>query len=254
MFNNGRMTLLSSLAALFSGRPAATPATTPTDLELRVVKLDPPDGSTLGASEDVTVTVEWRYSTPASHIPIWVKPESPDAVAGSYGADGGEARPGQGSLERTISMHEAGHVDGLLLVAKDDNSREIYRRVVPVNYTFVASAEHDEKMRDGLGSRILSVTFDPPSPARLKPGTCVTVHIAYDARSEHGLRPLAIPLTDAAMTYNGAVTTVEGEGEMDQDFTVGEPGTVKQVRVTLWNEVGGVVAEKIVDVDLHYDN
>ena len=247
------MKLLSTLAALLSGRPAApAPASAPADLVFHIVSLDPPDGSTLPAGQNVTINVEWRYSAPARAVHFWVKPESPDGVGGSYEGDGHEAYRCQGRLVRTVRLHEPGRIEALQLVAKDGNSQEIYHRRIPVDYTFVASAEQEAKKSDGVGSRITRVTLDPPSPARLAPGTRVVVRIGYDAKSEGGLRPVAIPLTEAAMTYNGAATTVDGQGELAQHFTVGEPGTVQQVRVELWNEAGTAVDTQVIDVDLRY--
>ena len=248
------MKFLSSLANLVSGRAGAESAATVTDLELAIVKLDPPDGSTLDAGKDVTITVEWRYSKPAGGIGVWVKPETPDDVGGGYEADLGETHAaGRGELVRTVNLNGASRLEALLLVARDARSREIFHRRIPVNYTYVASAEQEALERDGLGSRITSVAFDPPSPARLAPNTRVMVRIGYHAQSVHGLRPVAMPITELAMTYNGAVESVEGDGKLTQHFTVGEAGTVTQVRVALWNKGGATVDERLVDVDLRYE-
>lgn len=248
------MKILSSLTALFAGRAPAEPSPTDTDLELEIVQLDPPDGSTVPAGQDITVTVGWRYRTPATGVGVWAKPEAPEGVGGSYEGDAGEAgRPGEGRLVRTVCLREPGPMAGVLLVARDARSREIYRRHVPVNYTFVSSPDHEARLRDGQGSRITGVEFDPPSPARLAPGTRVAVRIGYDAHSEHGLRPLAIPVTDGAMTYDAAADeTVHGRGHVTRHFLVGEPCTLRQVRVLLWNEGRTAVDERVVDVDFRY--
>lgn len=242
------------VAALAAGahatdKPVAAP---PTDLALGVVRLDPPDGSTLKAGEMVTATLEWRYSKPATHLPLWVKLEVPDSVDWSYDGDHDETRPGHGRLDRYVGLNQPGHLDALVLVAKDANSREIYRRVVKVNYTFVANPVQEALRRDGLGSRITGVTFDPPPPARLAPGTRVIAHIGYAAKSIHGVRPVAIPVTACPMTYNGLVQAVDGRGEFDQNFTVGTACALRQVRVQLFNEGGAVVDEKLVDIDLRF--
>ena len=139
------------------------------------------------------------------------------------------------------------------MVARDAHMREIYHRRIPVSYTYVDSAENDALVRDGVGSRITSVAFDPPSPARLAPGTRVMVRIGYHVQSVHGLRPIAVPLTELAMTYNGAVETVEGDGKLTQFFTVGEAGTVTRVRVQLLNKGGATVDQRDVEVDLRYE-
>jgi len=248
------MKFISSLANLISGRAAAESAATVTDLELRIASLDPPDGSTLEAGKEVTINVDWRYSKPAAGIRVWVKPETPDDVGGGYEGDIGEAASaGRGSLVRTVNLNGAARLEALLLVARDAHSREIFHRRIPVNYTYVASAEQEALERDGLGSRITSVAFDPPSPARLAPNTRVMVRIGYDANSVHGLRPIAIPITDCAMTYNGAVESVQGHGKFTQHFTVGEPCTLTKVRVALLNKGGAAVDERLVDVGLRYE-
>jgi len=249
------MKILSSLAALFSGRAPAEPPPTVTDLELEIVQLDPPDGSAVEAGQDITVTVAWRYSAPANGLGVWAKPVAPEGVGGSYEGDGGEAgRAGAGRLVRTVCLHEPAAMAGVLLVARDAHSREIFRRTVPVNYTFVPSAAQDARMRDGQDSRIVGVEFDPPSPARLAPGSRVAVRIGYDAHSAHGLRPLAIPVTDCAMTYDSAPEVpVHGRGHLTQHFTVGEPCALRQVRVLLWNEGRVAVDERLVDVDFLYE-
>jgi hypothetical protein len=248
------MKFLSALAARLSGRsPDAGADDEPTDLELSIVQLDPPDGSTLKAGEDIEVIVQWRYSRPRTGVAIWVKPEPPAGVGGGYEGDSGEARrPGQGRVLRGASLKDPARLETLLLVAKDAHSREIFHRRIPVDYTFVADAEQEARLRDGVGSRITSVQVDPASPARLAPGTRVLVHIGYDARSRHGVRPVAMPVTELDMTWNGAVEAVHGQGRLTQHFTVGAPGVVRQVRALLYNEGGAVVDEALVDVDLRF--
>jgi len=247
------MAFLTSLVDLITGRSAET-ASTSTDLELEIVKLDPPDGSTLEAGKEVTIVVAWRYSRPARDVGVWVKPETPDDVGGGYEANRGETNvAGHGELVRTVSLNGAARIEALHLVARDALSREIYHRRIPVSYTFVNSPENDAHRRDGLGSRITSVAFDPPSPARLAPGTRVDVRIGYHAQSVHGLRPVATPLTQLAMTYRGAVDSVQGDGKLTQCFIVGEAGTVTHVRVALLNKGDAAVDERLVEVDLRYE-
>jgi hypothetical protein len=232
-------------------QPTRSPST---DLSLAIVRLDPPSGSTLKAGQTIAATIAWRYSKPATRVPIWLKLELPDAAPDyTYEGDSGDRGPGEGRIRRHVGLGKPGHVETVVLVAKDASSREIYRLRVPVDYTFVADAAHEAARRDGLGSRITGVAFDPPSPAHLAPGTRVVVHIGYDARSEHGLRPVAIPVTQCPMTYNGAGTLVDGQGRLAQFFTVGEPCAVRQVRVVLYNEAGAAVDDQLVDADLNYE-
>jgi len=225
-----------------------------TDLSLAIVHLDPPSGSTLKVGQAIAATIAWRYSKPAVRVPIWLKLELPDAAADyTYDGDADDRAPGEGRVQRHVSLGKPGHVETLVLVAKDASSREIYRLRVPVDYTFVADAAHEAARQDGRGSRITGVAFDPPSPARLAPGTTVVVQIAYDAKSEHGLRPVATPVTQCAMSYSGAGTAVDGQGRLAQFFTVGVPCAVRQVRLQLFNAAGAAIDDRLVDVDLKYE-
>jgi len=250
-----KIALMLAATALAAGAQATEQATKSpsTDLSLAIVRLDPPSGTTLKVGQTIAATIAWRYSKPASHLPIWLKLELPDADPDyTYEGDTDNRAPGEGRIRRHVGLGKPGHVETVLLVAKDSSSREIYRLRVPVNYTFVADAAHEAGRQDGLGSRITSVAFDPPSPAHLAPGSRVVVHIGYDAKSVHGLRPVAIPVTTCAMTYNGAGTAVDGKGRLAQFFTVGVPCAVRQVRVQLFNEASAAVDERLVDVNLTY--
>jgi hypothetical protein len=238
------------LGTLLTGAAAAgTPGST--DLALDIVKLDPPSGSTLEAGRYVTATIRWRYSRPAAPIRVWLKPDDADADRGSYVADDGRVRPGEGTGERSASLDVPGHVTALLLVAKDAASREIYRRRISVDYTFVASTSADALRRDGEGSRITEVSLDPPSPARLAPGALVRVRIGYDAKSAHSVGPSVEPVTDCPMSYRG-YDLVDGRGTKEQWFKVDAPCVVRQLRVRLVNAGKAVVDERLVDVDLRY--
>ena len=251
----GLLALLA--AALCAGAHAAEPATAQspsTDFALAIVKLDPPSGSTLKAGDLIAATIDWRYSKPAESARIWLKLDLPDAAPDyTYEGDPGRRLPGTGRIVRHTGLGKPGHVDTLLLVAKDASSREIYRQRVPVDYTFVASAEHEALRKDGQGSRITAVALDPASPGRLAPGTRVLVRIGYDARSEHGLFPTARAVTSCPMGYNGNFEPVRGTGSIVQYFTVGEPCVVHQVSVELTNEAGTVVDQRLIDVDLRYE-
>ncbi len=250
-----KIALMFAAAAFALGAHAAEPATRSpsTDMSLAVVHLEPPSGSTLKAGELIEATIAWRYSKPAEQARIWLKLDLPDAAPDyTYEGDPGKRAPGEGRIVRHTGLGKPGHVDAVVLVAKDASSREIYRLRVPVDYTFVADAAHDALRQDGMGSRITSVTLDPPSPARLEPGQRVFVRIGYDARSELGLRPIAQPVTNCPMTYNGTFDPVRGQGVIVQYFTVGAACEVHQVSVELSNAAGALVDHKTVDVDLRY--
>ncbi len=245
--------LLLSLSLVAAHAADAPPPSGTTDLVLDVVKLDPPPGSTLEEGDVIHATIQWRYRRPAGPVRIFAKLDrSPDDVL--YEADHLEAHAGgAGRVERFTGLNKPGHVDSVLLVAKDAaTSREIYRRVVKADYTFVAAAGQEALRQEGAGSRITSISFDPPSPARLAPGDRVRVRIGYDAQARHGVRPSAEPVTDCPMTFTGVPDGLLGQGVYDQAFTVGVPCIVRQVRVQLLNAGGVAVAEKVVDVDLRY--
>ena len=248
------MRLLSSLAGLLAGRPRE-PAETVTDLELAIVKLDPPDGSTLQAGDTIAATLAWRYTAPASRLGLWLKLDLPDIAPDyTYEPDCDERGPGEGQLVRRVSLRKPGHVDALILVAKDARSREVRRVRVPVNYRFVPDAANEALRRDGQGSRIAAIVVDPRSPARLRPGTRVHVRVGVEARSEHGLQVSATPVTDAAMTFSGSVPVPDGQHFLDQSFIVGTAGHVRQLRVLLTNAGGALVDERLFDVDLRYED
>jgi len=243
------MRLLTLLAAAAFCTPALA-ADKATDLTLNIVKFDPPDGSNLKAGDSVTMTVDWHYRRPAQPLQVWVIPSAPDSVHGGYSSAADETSPGQGDLKRSVQVITS-RLDAVDLVASADG-HEIYRRRVPVHYTFAPNPELEAKRKDGQGSSIIGVTFDPPSPARLAPGKEVVVHIGYDAKSAHGLRPLVMPMTDCESRYNGFAGKVDGRGSFDQSFTVDEPCALRQVQVKLYNDGNVAIVTKIVDVDLRY--
>ena len=224
------------------------------DLTLDIVKLDPPDGSTLKAGDSVKATIEWHYAKAGKTVQVWLKPELTENIDASYDMDHGEiSHRGAGVLDRTVTVSEPGHVASLLLVAKDLDLNEIYRRRVKVAYTWVANSTQEALRKDGLDSRITGVTFDPPSPARLASGAPVFVHIGYDAKSTKGIRPTAMAVTSCQMNWGGAEQSVAGRGTFDQIFIVKGPCAVHQVQVQLLNAGDAVVDEKLVDVDLTYE-
>ena len=251
-----KLSLMFAAVAVAVGAQAAEPVATrspSTDMALAVVKLDPPSGSTLKAGELIEATIAWRYSKPAEQARIWLKLDLPDSAPDYiYEGDPGKRAPGEGRIVRHTGLGKPGHVDAVYLVAKDASSREIYRLRVPVDYTYVADAAHEAARQDGMGSRITSVTLEPPSPAHLAPGDRVFVRIGYDARSKDGLLPTARAVTNCPMNYNGVFDPVTGQGAIVQYFTVGAPCEVHQVSVELANTAGALVDRKVIDVDLRY--
>ena len=243
------MKFLSSLAALFSGR-----SSTQNDLHLEIVKFDPPDGSTLMAGEHVKITVAWRHSMRGCGVGIWTKPEVPDGVGGaSYESDAGEAhRPGRGRVLRTVSLGDPATLRAVQLVAKDGDSRELFNRRIPVNFTFAANPEREARQHDGAFSRITDVKVRASGAGLLPLGTHVDVRVSYFAQSTHGVRVVAIPVTDCDMRYAIPAEVANGEGEALQGFVVGEACVISQLHVRLLNASDVAVAEQWVDVDLRF--
>ena len=248
LLDNGGMKFLSSFAALFTGRSSST-----NDLQLEVVKFDPPDGSTLMAGEKVTVTVKWRHSMRNRGVGIWTKPVAPREVGGGYDSDGGEAHePGRGRVTRGFHLSAPCVVTGVVLSASDGDSRELFSRRIPVNFTYVVNPEREARRHDGAFSRITGVKVEGDGKGPLPVGSHLDVHVSYFAQSTHGVRVTAVPITDADYRHALPVTLDNGEGEALQGFTIGEACVVQQVRVRILNASDAVVAEEYVDCDLEF--
>ena len=248
MLDNGLMKFLSSLAALFSGRPSAV-----SDIELEIVQFDPPDGSTLLAGEDIKITVQWRHAMRGRGIGIWTKPELPAGVGGGYEGDGGEAHaPGRGRVLRGVSVAEPARLEAVYLIAKDGDSRELFNRRVPVNFTFAVNPEREERRHDGAFSRITGVEVLAPAGELLPIGQHVQVRVGYYARSTHGIRVTAIPVTDADMRYAATAETSDGDGHAMQGFVIGQACVIRHLHVRLLNDSDVAVAEQMVEVDLRF--
>ena len=246
LLDNGRMKFLSSLAALFPGRSSSA-----SDLELKIVKFDPPDGSTLMAGEKVTITVKWRHSMRNRGVGIWTKPVAPRDVRGGYDSDGGEAHaPGRGSVTRGFHLSSPCVVTGVVLSASDGDSRQLFSREIPVNFTYVANPEREARRHDGAFSRITGVKVQGDGQGPLPVGSHLDVHVRYVAQSTHGVRVTAVPVTDADYRHALPVKLDNGEGEALQGFTIGEACVVQQVHVRILNASDVVVAEEWVDCDL----
>ena len=239
------MKLLSAIASLFTRGSAAN------DLHLDIVKLDPPDGSTLMAGEKVTITVQYRHSMRNRGVGIWTKPVAPAGIGGGYDSDHGEAdKPGRGRITRGFHLSDPCVVTGIDLSASDGGSRELFSRRIPVNYTYVVNPEREARRHDGAFSRITGVKVEGDGQGPLPVGSHLDVHVRYFAQSTHGVRVTAIPVTDADYRHALPVKLDNGEGEALQGFTIGEPCVVEQVRVRILNASDAVVAEEWVDVHL----
>ena len=243
------MSLLSSLAKLFSGASASRDD----EIDLEIVQFDPPDGSTLLAGEDIKITVQWRHSMRGRGVGIWTKPEVPDGVGGGYEADAGEAhRPGQGRVLRGVSLADPATLEAVHLIAKDGDSRELFHRRIPVNFTFAASPEREARRHDGAFSRITGVEVLAPAGQSLPIGQHVSVRVRYYASSRHGVRVTAIPVTDADMRYAATAETHDGDGEVMQGFVIGQACHLRHLHVRLLNDSDVAVAEQMVEVDLRF--
>ena len=247
VLDNGRMKFLSALTALFSRGSTAN------DLQLEIVKFDPPDGSTLMAGEKVTITVKWRHSMRNRGVGIWTKPvpTAEGRVGGGYESDSGEAdKPGRGRVERGFHLSDPCVVREVLLSASDGDSRELFSRRIPVNFTYVTNPEREARRHDGAFSRITGVKVEGDGQGPLAVGSHLDVHIGYVAQSTHGVRVTAVPVTDADYRHALPVKLDNGEGQALQGFTIGEACVVQQVHVRILNASDVVVDERWVEVDL----
>jgi hypothetical protein len=251
----------ASLALLVAGMgvaaPAAAPADAPaadvapsTDLQLDVVALRPPPGSTLKANDPVVVTLRYRYARPAGDVMVWAKLLG--AGPASYEGARADTPAGSGIIERTVTLNGPGEVHRLTLVAKDARLQQIYRREVPVHYTWVPNPRAEAIRDDGTGSRIVGVRLAPGTSAVLKAGTPVAVDLDVDNRSSRGVQAWVEPVTSCNMAFDDMLKVRAARGTVRQRFTVGQRCVVTQLHVALANSAGVRVFDQLVNVDLRY--
>ncbi len=223
----------------------------PPDIVIESVQLDPPDGSTVLEQTPVLATIEFRFTKPVADIGVWVRIFDDTFRSQYYGACD-RHRPGTHRVTRGAYLTEPGTLHKLTIVFKNPKSAEIFRQDIPVNYTFVRDPSLDAQKQIGAGSTITQVVFPKGKSATAKRGTFIPVVLNYCVNTPVGLFASTIPETRCSMTYAGCTEALVGDGEIRLGFTMGEPCSVKRVKVLLRNEAEGYVYEEFVDVDLTF--
>jgi hypothetical protein len=249
------MTLsLSTLSAAQYLKETNSNPSAPTDFTAIAVDFSHKPGSTLLAGEYLEVQLKYKFSLPRDPVRIWVKILDPGLDA-QYVGYMETLKPGEGEVVRAAYLNSAGKVKNLTVVVKDARSREIYKKDIAVDYTFVDNPEIAARANDGKGSKITGVSFPAGKKATLKKGTFYPVALKYDVNLNEGLYPHATPVTQCSHSF-AAVPETEGpirkKGDVEMGFTVAEACHVKQVKVILVNAVRKTVFEGTIDVDLKY--
>ena len=237
----------AAVPAIAASAPVVAPST---DLALEVVGMRPPSGSTLKANEPVVVTLRYRYARPAGDVMVWAKllGAGPSTYEGAHP----DTPAGSGTIERTVTLNGPGEVHRLTLVAKDARLQQIYRREVPVHYTWVPNPRAEAIRDDGADSRIVGVRLAAGTPAVLRAGTPVAVELDVDNRSSRGVQAWVEPVTSCNMAFDDLLKVEAARATVRQRFTVGQKCVVTQLRVALANSAGVRVFDQLVDVDLRY--
>lgn len=242
------------LVGFFAFKSAAAQSTqsspgAASDLVIESIQLDPPNGSILREQTPIRATIQFRFTKPASEIGVWVRIFD-EKYKSQYFGSPDRMRPGTHRVIRGAYLTEPGTLDKLTVVFKNTNSAEIFRRDIPVNYTFVPDPALDAQKKDGAGSKILKVTFPTGKGATVRKGTFIPINLEYSINTPRGLIAGTIPETKCSMTYAGLTEPLRGNGEIRMGFAVGESCVIKRVRVLLRNEAEGYVYDELVDVDL----
>jgi hypothetical protein len=231
-------------------RARAAQSSTKTDLVIESIHLDPPDGSILPEQTPVFVTVNFRFSKPAAEVGVWVRIFDETYRSQYYGAPD-RALPGRHSVTRGAYLTEPGELKTLTVVFKNPMSAEILRQDIPVNYTYVADPALKARKNEGVGSVISRVVFKNGRQQTVRKGTYIPVILAYAIQNApNGLYASAIADTKCSATYAGMPEPINGNGEVELGFTLGEACAIKRVKVLLRNDAEGYVYEEFVDVDI----
>ena len=222
-----------------------------TDLGVEIVSLQPPSGSTLRVGQPVVVKLRYRYTQPGEDVMVWAKLLEPGLQSTYQGAPR-DTPPGNGVVERFVTLDDPGSATRLTVVAKNGRYQQVFAKDFPVNYTWVPNPRVEAARGDGAGARVVDVHFAPGSPAVLKVGTKVDVQLDIDGASARGLQPWVEPITTCNMTYDGMVVLTPAQGRVHKTFTVGEKCVVTKLKVAIKNTANAEVFSEVVDVDFRY--
>lgn len=229
----------------------ASENTTDTDLIISDIVLSPPNGSNLKANEPVFVNFKYSYSKPNKDLHVWAKILD-DTYESTYEGSMYGMKAGSGKIERYTYLTEPGEIDAINIVVKNQDNQEIYNQKLEVNYNFERNEEHEKLAQDGVGSKILSTSFNPSKSSVLKIGTRVYVEIEYDINSETGLDIWIIPDTECNMTYEGSTGKQLGKGVVTKHFTVSAPCEVQRAELVMRNASNKIVFSQYIDLNLVY--
>lgn len=220
-------------------------------VELSNIRFDPPLGSELLSHEPIMVTFDYHYTNAEESLYVWAKVNS-DELEHSYQGSYDNINPGKGEVSRSFYLKEAGDIESINLEVKNQALDIVFSQLVDVEYKVADNPEMQARAKDGLGSKITSLSFNVSQPAKLEAGTLVYIEIEYDIESDEGIDIWAVPVTDYKMTYEGAGQKLNGKGVVTKWFTVSEAGQLTTVRLVMENIAGETVFAKDVDVEIRF--
>lgn len=217
-----------------------------TDLEILGVDFEPASGAVLTAGERVVATIRYRYSRPRSRLFVWAKADHPES---SYEPSNAAMAPGTGSISRYVDLDVAGRIESISVLVRDVKQRTLAEHAVAVDYEFQPDPERERLRGDGIGSKVTSVKFDPPSGTPLKVGQQVVAEVGYEITGEKGLSVWVVPVTTSRASYEPSDDGLKGSGTAKRWFALGEAADVEHVMIVMTNFAGETVVEDVVDVD-----
>jgi hypothetical protein len=217
-----------------------------TDLEILGVDFEPTSGTVLSAGERVVATIRYRYSRPRARLFVWAKADHPES---SYEPSNAAMEPGTGSISRYVELDVAGQIESISVLVRDGKQRTLAEHAVAVDYQFQPDPERERLREDGIGSKVTSVRFDPPSGTPLKIGQQVVAEVDYEITGEKGLSVWVVPVTTSRASYEPSDNGLNGTGTAKRWFALGEATEVEHVMVVMTNFAGETILEDVVVVD-----
>ena len=216
-----------------------------TDYEIFDVVFTPPSTAALAINQRVDLT--YSYFKPAGNVRIYLMPMYMGGQAEGYGVPGSILFTDlTGTTTGFFLLNRPGHVDQLRFQVLDPaTSAILYETFIAVDYHWVAY-------------EISNIVLNPPSPARLKTGTSVSVNFNY-SKPDGDVRIFVRPMFGGNLASNymasGASLYSANSGSGNSDFTLASAGSVDQIRFQFTNSAGTeVLAEVFYSVDLTWVN
>ncbi len=215
------------------------------------LRFEPEIGATLKSHEPVYLTFDYYYDNFDEPLYVWATVDS-EELASTYQGSNDEMTPGPGEINQYFFLKKAGHVGSIQIEAKTKELKSVFQQQVDVDFLFETNEEMEAKAEDGIGSRVVSVSFSHREGTPIDAGTQVFIDIEYDITSNEGLDIWAIPQTDLTMTYEGTQHKSNGVGRITKYFTVAEPGRLESIQIVMANMAGETVYSSLVDVNFDY--